>query len=396
MIKITNVADCCGCSACASICAHNAIDLVPNPLGFLYPQIDLSKCVNCGLCEKVCQFNANYDKSLNMNEPVAYAARHKDINEVMKSRSGAAFVVISNYVLEHGGVVYGAGFKDHFRVVHKRATTKDERDEFRGSKYVQSDLRGVFFHVKEDLNNGLDVLFSGTPCQTAGLNAFVGKKLRDRLLLIDIVCHGVPGPFVWRDYIDYLEKKQGSRILYVNFRDKEKYGWTAHRETFVFEKDKDKKTFSFQFYQPIYFRPSCGCCHFTNMKRPSDITIADYWGWERTDSTINADDKGCSLVLCNTFKGLKLFESLKDNMNTIPAELKNVIQTHLYKPLCIHPKRELFEVYYMEKGFKYAIKKTGLTGFRFQVNTFLSHISVLISKINNKIKSRVKLSIIFL
>jgi len=207
----------------------------PDALGFLYPIVDKEKCVDCGLCEKVCQFNDNYDRSLNLERPIAYAARHKNIDEVMKSRSGAAFVAISDYVIENGGVVYGAGYRDHFRVVHKRAATKEERDEFRGSKYVQSDLTGVFKQVKDDLKEGLLVLFSGTPCQTAGLNAYVGTKLRKNLVLVDIVCHGVPGPYLWRDYIAYLEKKQGDEIVIVNFRDKELFGWTAHKESYLFK-----------------------------------------------------------------------------------------------------------------------------------------------------------------
>ena len=235
MIKVESPRDCCGCTACASICAHNAITMEPDALGFLYPKVDESKCVECGLCEKVCQFNDHYDRSLNLPRPIACAARHKDMDEVMKSRSGAAFVAISDYILEQGGVVYGAGYKDHFRVAHKRAATKEERDEFRGSKYVQSDLTGVFRQVKEDLKNGLTVLFSGTPCQTSGLNAYVGRKLRENLYLVDIVCHGVPGPYIWRDYLAYLEKKHASKITYVNFRDKELYGWKAHEETFKFE-----------------------------------------------------------------------------------------------------------------------------------------------------------------
>lgn len=228
-------ADCCGCTACASICSHNAIMMKPDGLGFLYPKLDETKCVECGLCEKVCAFNADYDISLNFSEPEAYAARHRDMNEVMKSRSGAAFVAISDYVLDDmGGVIYGAGYEGHFRVVHKRATSKEERDEFRGSKYVQSDLTGVFRQVREDLKCGRTVLFSGTPCQTSGLNKYVGKKLRENLVLIDIVCHGVPGPYIWRDYLSYIEKKQGDVISVVNFRDKEKYGWKAHKETFKF------------------------------------------------------------------------------------------------------------------------------------------------------------------
>ena len=234
MIQITDKSDCCGCTACASICAHDAITMKPDPLGFLYPVVDISKCVDCGLCEKVCQFNNHYDTSLNLEKPIAYAARHKDMDKIMKSRSGAAFIAISDYILEKGGVVYGAGYKDHFRVAHKRATTKEERDEFRGSKYVQSDLTGVFKQVKEDLKRGLTVLFSGTPCQTSGLSSYIGRRLRENLFLVDIVCHGVPGPYIWRDYLAYIEKKHGSRVVKVNFRDKEIYGWKAHKETFEF------------------------------------------------------------------------------------------------------------------------------------------------------------------
>ena len=235
MIKITNPADCCGCTACASICAHNAITMQPDALGFLYPVVDESKCTNCGLCEKVCAFNDNYDTSLNLPQPDAYAARHKDMNEVETSRSGAAFIAISDWIFKHNGVVYGAGYADHFRVVHKRATTKEERDEFKGSKYVQSELTGVFRQVKQDLKEGRIVLFSGTPCQTSGLNSYVGKKLRENLYLLDIVCHGVPGPKLWDSYLSYLEKKQGDKICWVNFRDKQKFGWAAHRESFKFK-----------------------------------------------------------------------------------------------------------------------------------------------------------------
>ena len=226
--------ECCGCTACVSICPHDAIIMQPDALGFLYPKIDEMKCVGCGLCEKVCAFNENYDASKNLDAPIAYAARHKNIQEVETSRSGAAFIAISDYILESGGVVYGAGYAEHFRVIHKRATTKEERNEFKGSKYVQSDLNTVFRQVKKDLQNGLLVLFSGTPCQTAGLNSFIGKRLRENLILVDIVCHGVPGPFLWRDYLTFLEKKHGSSICWVSFRDKQKYGWAAHHETFKF------------------------------------------------------------------------------------------------------------------------------------------------------------------
>lgn len=374
MIRIKDPKECCGCTACASICSHNAISMEPDALGFLYPKINESLCVECGLCEKVCQFNDNYDRSLNLPQPTAYAARHKDIGEVMKSRSGAAFVAISDYILEQGGIVYGAGYKDHFRVAHKRATTKEERDEFRGSKYVQSDLSGVFRQVKEDLKNGLTVLFSGTPCQTAGLNSYIGKNLRKNLILLDIVCHGVPGPYIWRDYLAYLEKKHNSKIIYVNFRDKELYGWKAHKETFKYENGGGKINYTHLFYRHILFRHSCGECHYTNLHRPSDITIADYWGWQKTDPEFNADNKGCSLVLCNTEKGQKLFDAIKDRMNTIPAELPNVMQTHLKKPSCIHPRRMDFERYYIKGGFEYAARKTGMVGWRHTLDIVIKRI----------------------
>lgn len=366
MIRINNPADCCGCTACASICAHDAITMKPDALGFLYPEVDKDKCVDCGLCDKVCAFNDHYDTSLNLEKPLVYGARHKDMNEVETSRSGAAFIAISDYILEQGGVVYGAGYTDHFRVVHKRATTKEERDEFKGSKYVQSDMTGVFRQVKKDLRDGLTVLFSGTPCQTSGLNSYVGKRLRENLFLVDIVCHGVPSPYMWRDYIAYLEKKQGSPIVWVNFRDKQKYGWAAHHETFKFKTGGGKMSFTFLFYKHIMFRKSCGNCHFANTKRPSDITIADFWGWEKTDKNFNADNKGCSLVLLNTEKGRKLFEAVHDRLNTMPVKLEDCLQPNMMHPSEIHPKREQFENDYSRRGFKYVYFKYGEEGWRYR------------------------------
>ncbi len=359
MINILDKKDCCGCTACASICPHSAIEMKPDVLGFKYPEVDKYKCVDCGLCDKVCAFNDNYDKSLNLPEPIAYAARHKEMSEIMKSRSGAAFVAVSDWILDNGGVVYGAGYKGHFVVTHKRATTKEERDEFRGSKYVQSNLTGIFKQVKDDLKNGLTVMFSGTPCQTSGLNSYVGKKLRQNLYLVDIVCHGTPGANMWRDYLDYLEKKYKREIIAVNFRDKEQFGWRAHKESFLFAGFTSFTSFTYLFYQHIAFRLSCGNCHFCNLHRPSDLTLADYWGSERTDANFNADDKGCSLVLLNTDKGIELFESVKNKMNVIPAKLENVMQTHLQKPSDVHPKRLDFECDYEKKGFAYVMKKYG-------------------------------------
>lgn len=388
MIDIKNPADCCGCTACASICAHDAIKMKPDVLGFLYPEVDKDKCVDCGLCEKVCAFNDNYDASLNLDKPLAYGARHRDMNEVETSRSGAAFIAISDYILEQGGVVYGAGYTDHFRVVHKRATTKEERDEFKGSKYVQSDMTGVFRQVKQDLRDGLTVLFSGTPCQTSGLNSYVGKRLRENLFLVDIVCHGVPSPYMWRDYISYLEKKQGSPIVWVNFRDKQKYGWAAHHETFKFKMGGGKMSFTYLFYKHIILRKSCEKCHFTNLHRPSDITIADFWGWQKTDPNINSDDKGVSLVLINTEKGRKLFEASKDRMNTVQADIQNCLQPNMQHPTKIDRKRNEFERDYQAKGFDFVYKKYGEDGWRYKVDKIQIRIISFLKNLIKKIIDR--------
>lgn len=362
MIRIEKPENCCGCSACKSICPKQVITMEPDALGFLYPKVNVDKCIDCGLCEKVCAFNDHYDTSLNFNVPLAFGARHKKMQEIEQSRSGAAFIALSDWILDNGGVVYGAGYKDHFRVAHKRATTKQERDEFRGSKYVQSDMGDVFNQVKTDLKNGLRVLFSGTGCQVAGLSSFIGKKYRDNLYLVDIVCHGVPGPFIWRDYLNYLEKRKGGTVTSVNFRDKGKFGWTAHKETFQFDKPFSTDMWTFVFYKHIMFRHSCEICHFANLKRPSDITIADFWGWQKTDPNFNADDKGCSLILCNTEKGLGWFNFCKKDLNWMPAEIENCIQPNLQNPSKMHRNRMNFERDYKRFGFRYVLYRYGNIG----------------------------------
>lgn len=366
MIQITDKSQCCGCTACASICPHDAITMQPDAMGFLYPVVDKSKCIDCGLCEKVCAFHENYDKSLNLPVPEAYAARHKDIHEVETSRSGAAFIAISDWILKHDGVVYGAGYAEHFRVVHKRAVTKEARDEFKGSKYVQSDLGNVFKQVKQDLKDGHIVLFSGTPCQTSGLNSYIGKKLRENLYLVDIVCHGVPGPNLWQDFLSYLEKKQGDKICWVDFRDKQEFGWAAHHETFKFVKGGGKMIFTYLFYQHIMFRKSCEKCPFTNTHRPSDITLADFWGWEKVNPELNKDDKGLSLVLVNTEKGKRLFDAVKQDMNITSVKLEDCLQPNLCHPSAPHPKRDKFEQDYAKHGFVYVAKRYGDMGWRYK------------------------------
>lgn len=381
MIKISKRSSCCGCTACKSICPYDAISMKPDNMGFFYPVVDSSKCVDCGLCEKVCAFNAGYDKSLNLPYPEAYAVRHKDIKEVSTSRSGAAFIALSDWILAQGGVVYGAGYEDGFRVVHKKAKTKKERDEFKGSKYVQSDLKETFAQIKSELKAGIIVLFSGTPCQTSGLASFVGSKLREKLYLVDIVCHGVPSPFIWRDYLQYIENKVGDKAISVDFRDKTELGWAAHKESFTFSSKKIyRKTYTYMFYEHIMFRPSCEVCYFTNIVRPSDVTLADFWGWEKTDSTFNKDNKGVSLVLCNTNKGHELFMKVVEDMLIIKTEISKCIQPNLRNPSVFNSNWQEFEMQYINKGFEYVAKRYGDLGFRY-----------LFKRLKQKSKTAIKL-----
>lgn len=364
--------DCCGCTACENVCPHGAILMEPDVLGFLYPKVNDDKCVDCGLCEKVCSFHENYDRTLNLPIPLAYAARHKDMHEVETSQSGAAFIALSDWILEQRGIVYGAGYDEHFRVIHKRASNKEERNEFKGSKYVQSDLNQVFRQIKNDLKNGLIVLFSGTPCQTAGLASFIGKRYREQLYLMDIVCHGVPGPFVWRDYLKYLEKKEKLPITGVNFRDKSRSGWRSHVESFRFA-NTYTYTYTYLFYNHINLRYSCGECPFTNLHRPSDATVADFWGVEKTNaSRLGEDNKGCSLLLLNTEKGEIWFEHIKEQLDYISVKVEDCLQPNLEYPSVLGNNRMKFEQDYAKRGFVYIMKKYGDIGWRFKIRVLKS------------------------
>lgn len=355
-------------------------------LGFKYPLVDIEKCIGCDLCVKVCTFNDSYDTPENFPEPKPYAARQKDIKEVEKSRSGGIFAALSDVILENGGAVYGAGYDSSFRVMHKRAESKEKRDEFRGSKYVQSDMGDTFRQVEQDLKSGLNVLFSGTPCQTAGLHSFLKLRRTDtaNLLVCDIVCHGVPSPYIWKDYIRYIEKKEGKHVRSVNFRDKQKFGWTAHKESFKLD-DTYTYTYTYTFYQHIMFRHSCGVCHYTNLRRTGDITLADFWGWQNVDKNINADDKGVSLIFVNTPKGEKLFSEISDRINKIPVEIGKCLQPNLQHPSIIHPKRNQFEKDYEKFGFERTMNKYALMGWRYDTKKLLVRVKSRISRTLNSI-----------
>ncbi len=387
MISITDKEKCSGCMACFSICGRQAITMVPDGMGFKYPKVDLDKCVECGLCEKVCAFNDEYATPNNFEQPKAFAARHKTIAEVEKSRSGAMFAAISDYILDQGGVIYGAGYDSTFRVLHKRAVTKFERDEFRGSKYVQSDMGNVMNQVAADLKQGRAVLFSGTPCQTAGLDSFLRLRKVDttKFYMCDIVCHGVPGPNLWKDYLAYIQRKEAKTVTNVNFRDKARFGWTAHRESFEFD-NTYTYTYTYTFYQHIMFRPSCGTCHYTNLRRSGDITLADFWGWEQTDANINKDDKGVSLIFVNTPKGEQMLRDIENKVTLIPARLEDCLQPNLRQPSVLHPQSKQFAADYEKLGFERTMRKYAMMGWKYNLKHLKSCVRSMIGRFARKMK----------
>lgn len=384
MIKISDKSLCCGCTACYAACPADAIVMKPDVLGFKYPHVDMSKCIDCGLCEKVCNFRA-LEKGTDVK---AYAVRHKDNSVVRKSTSGAAFVAFSDYILEHGGVVYGAAFDGHFRVVHKRTASPEERDGLRKSKYVQSDMGDVFRQVRTDLKHGLTVLFTGTPCQTAGLRSYIGPNSSERLYLLDIVCHGVPSPRVWEEYVGWQEKRKGEEAVSVEFRDKQ-FGWRSSWESFTFSSEKVvSKSYNYLFYKNIMLRQSCQTCPYASVYRPSDITMADYWRKDKTCPEFASDDMGCSLILCHSEKGRQLLAEVSHMVNMTSADLDACLQLNLVQPSGSHPRRDDFERDFDLKGLEYVMRKYGDLGWRYRLKSMCKSIYQAVRQTARKLLGR--------
>lgn len=351
---------CCGCRTCEHVCPKSAITMETDEHGFWYPRIDPDKCVDCGLCLKKCAFQSGYKTRKEFDPVPGYAARHKDREILMGSRSGGAFTAVSDRILEENGSVYGAGYDEaegFFKVVHKRAVTGEQRDEFRGSKYVQSDLGNVFVQVKEELQEGRKVLFSGTGCQVGALYAFLGREY-ENLLTIDIVCHGVPSPKFWADFLHMREREGNGRITGADFRDKVHFGWKAHRESvWVNEKRVSSRLYTKVFYLDTAGRPSCFQCVYANRNRVGDLTIADFWGHEKAVPGFNEDDKGVSLVMVNTSRGKAVWEAAARDMEVIDCTGYPYRHTNMKHPTRRPENYDEFWEDYLSRGFDYVMKK---------------------------------------
>lgn len=309
---------CTGCAACVNSCPKHCIQMVADAEGFLRPVVDIKRCVDCGACQKTCPI---LNPKACDNKTVAYAAIHKDENIRMESTSGGVFSLLCQWIFDHGGVAFGAAYADDFLVEHRCIRSMDELSALRTAKYSQSQIGDSFQKVKQLLADGQYVLFSGTPCQIGGLRTFLGKDY-ERLVLVDLICHGVPSPAVWSRYIDYRSKTDasGAAPVFINLRSKET-GWPGYSVRFDYENGTDysvrnsEDPFMRCFVGDLCLRPSCYDCQFKGTSRSSDFTLGDYWGvWSQLPDY--NDGKGTSIVLVHSEKGFKIWSDIDTQMQS--------------------------------------------------------------------------------
>ena len=345
MITITDKHNCCGCSACSSICPKHCISMQSDKEGFLYPVVNEEDCIDCGLCEKVCHELHPFEER---KPQKVYAAINKDEEIRLRSSSGGIFHLLAEKTITEGGVVFGARFDEQWQVAFDYAETMEGVKAFMGSKYVQARMATAYADAKRFLREGRKVLFSGTPCQIAGLHHFL-RKSYDNLLTVDIICHGTPSPKVWSRYLDEVVTAGRKAIHDVQFRNKSN-GWKAFN--FTMEYDKDEQTVSLcshhqqnhfmrAFLRNMILRPSCYQCQAKSGRSHSDITIADFWGIN-TEIPDMDDDKGTGLVLVNTEKGLSALDWSKINHKETTAETALSHNPAYSRSVAAHPKREEF------------------------------------------------------
>lgn len=346
MIDIKHRADCCGCEACVQVCPQKCIDFLADNQGFLYPKVRKDSCIDCGLCEKVCTI-LNQAVPSPISHTKLFAVKSKDDVVRQQSSSGGFFSVLSEYILGNNGVIYGAAFDDAFNVCHSRVDDIADIHKLRGSKYVQSRIGQTFSECKDDLKAGKLVLFTGTPCQISALRNFLRKDY-DNLIKVEVVCHGVPSPMIYQQYLKetIIKDVEDRTITKVNFRTKlgswKKYFFTVEYkdrgEICEYKECVTDSLYMKGFLSDLYIRPSCFECPAKNFTSGADFTIADFWGQEYTFPEFD-EDNGVSAVFLNSNKAQMLFTQLDavtiekqyaDFIKYNPSLIKSTNETLLY------------------------------------------------------------------
>ena len=343
MIEIKEKENCCGCGACVQACPQKCISLVDDVEGFWYPQVDIEKCIQCGKCDNVCPILDYEEKQQDVKSYVAYTT-NDDIRK--ESSSGGLFTLLAEDVLDDDGIVFGAAFDDEFMVYHTSVANKVDLAKLKGSKYLQSRIENTFMEAKVALDNGIKVLFTGTACQIEGLKKYLGRQY-DNLMTVDILCHGVPSPKVWRSYLKEREKEIGN-IKYINFRNKST-GWKRYSIEILGDNSKEYKKEFFRdsflrlFLGNISLRESCYACKFKGLSHPSDITLGDCWGIGKYIPEMD-DDKGTSVVLIHSIAGEKMYKAIESKVKMSNVEIDEAIPPTVNARMSakLHPRREEF------------------------------------------------------
>ena len=343
------VQNCSSCAACANVCARSAISMQLDAEGFYRPVIDAKKCVECGACERACPWNKSVDNpNVADVSPKTVAAYAKDESVRLQSSSGGIFSVLAERILDDGGVVVGVAQTAPTRFGHIVVDNKADLAKLRGSKYVQADVGFMYREVRSLLKSGRKVLFSGTPCQVAGLYAVLGSAASADLFTVDIVCHGTPSVKVFEKYVREMEKTDNSALNIINFRDKTE-GWSGYALQHRFKSGKsvsvhhNRSKYMRLFLSRICQNISCDGCHYRKLPRIADITLGDYWGISKYHPEMN-DNKGTSVVLLNTTPGSILFESVADKVVQCDSNVENAIAGNpcIVRSSNPHPKRAEF------------------------------------------------------
>ena len=363
---------CTGCGACINVCPVSAISMREDEKGFLYPVVDDTKCIHCEKCRRTCP---TYDKSNELEKRVVYSFTHPDKTILMNSSSGGAFSYICEIIQKKGGYISGPIF-DGIRLKHVVTNDPDLISKMKGSKYLQSDPSLVFCRIKELLENGEYVLFSGTPCQVVGLKKYLSKEY-EKLLTVDNVCHSIPSPRIFQDYISMLEKNQKDIFVDINFRDKEKgwdeYGLRIRFQTSEIFSPHHGNLYMEGFLDGLYIRASCSDCLVKkNTGYYSDITLGDFWRIRDIDEK-KYDPNGVSAVIINTEKGAKLIDGcslfFKESFDAFAknnqAYLKCAFDSN---------NADSFWENYMKFGLKSAYKKAYKVPLTIRVKTIIKNL----------------------